>query len=538
MTRPGSSGSPRDAPVPEVLSDIPASPPPFRRVEPTPPPRQHPTPIDRAAPPQRRPDPAPPRPRSCGPRLRRACPRSPSSACPSRSCGRCATQGFTDPFPIQAATLPDALAGRDVLGRGQTGSGKTLAFGLAVLARLAGDRARPRRPRALVLVPTRELAIQVVDALDPVRQGARAVARPSWSAACRSPASPSALRRGVDLLVATPGRLADHLEQGTCSLGDVDDHRPRRGRPHGRHGLPAAGPAHARPDAVRRPAPAVLRHARRRRRRARPRYLTDPVTRSVAPPPGHVATMEHHVLHVDQRRQAPTSSPRSPPARAARSCSSAPSTAPTAWPSSCAGTASTPAALHGGKAQNARTRAIAAFRDGLTPVLVATDVAARGIHVDDVSLVVHVDPPADPKDYLHRAGRTARAGESGTVVTMVTTGQRREVDEMTRQAGVRARSTAVTPGAPDLIGITGARSPSGTALIEPARPRPQQRPKQQRRRGGQEGAGEPARSAAVAELQPPSSARVPTTRPAPPRRPPPRRRRGRGARRGRRAGRR
>jgi superfamily II DNA/RNA helicase len=150
------------------------------------------------------------------------------------------------------------------------------------------------------------------------------------------------------------------------------------------------------------------------------------------------------------------------------------------------------AALHGGRTQAQRTKALDAFKDGSVPVLVATDVAARGIHVDGVSLVLHVDPPADPKDYLHRAGRTARAGESGTVVTMVTSSQRREVDEMTRRAGVRARTTDVAPGGAALVGITGARPPSGVALTEPPKPKPQRaarpkpsqatRPKQPRRR--------------------------------------------------------
>ena len=164
--------------------------------------------------------PARPHPRSCGPRPRRACPRSPSSACPSRSCGRSPPSGFTDPFPIQAATLPDALAGRDLLGRGQTGSGKTLAFGLAVLARLAGDRARPRRPRGLVLVPTRELATQVVDALLPFAK-ALGLSATSVVGGMSFNRQSSELQRGVDVLVATPGRLADHLDQGTCDLGDV-----------------------------------------------------------------------------------------------------------------------------------------------------------------------------------------------------------------------------------------------------------------------------------------------------------------------------
>jgi superfamily II DNA/RNA helicase len=398
-----------------------------------------------------------------------------------------ATQGFTDPFPIQAATLPDAIAGRDLLGRGQTGSGKTLAFGLAVLARLAGGHARPRRPRGLVLVPTRELATQVVDALLPFAK-ALGMSATSVVGGMSFNRQSGELQRGVDVLVATPGRLADHLDQGTCNLGDIMitaiDEADRMADmgflPQVRRILD-----HTPSDGQRLLFSATLDGDVRALVQ---RYLTDPVTRSIAPSTGAVSTMEHHLLHVDDSAKNRVVTEIA--ARDGRTIMFVRTKhGADRLVKQLRRDGVDAAALHGGKAQNARNRAIAAFRDGVTPVLVATDVAARGIHVDDVSLVVHVDPPADPKDYLHRAGRTARAGESGTVVTMVTTAQRREVDQMTRQAGVRARSTAVTPGAPDLIGITGARTPSGTALIEPARPTPQQRPrsrqqqpKQQQRR--------------------------------------------------------
>ena len=393
-----------------------------------------------------------------------------------------ATHGFTEPFPIQAATLPDALAGRDLLGRGQTGSGKTLAFGLAVLARLAGERSRPRRPRGLVLVPTRELATQVMDALQPFAKalGLSAAAVVGGMSFNRQS---SELQRGVDVLVATPGRLADHLDQGTCSLGDVTitaiDEADRMADmgflPQVRRILDQT-PS----DGQRLLFSATLDGDVRT---LVLRYLTDPVTRSIAPPTGAVATMEHHLLHVDElaknRVVAEIASREGRTIMFVRTKHGADRLVKQLRRDGVDA-----AALHGGKAQNARNRAIAAFRDGVKPVLVATDVAARGIHVDDVSLVVHVDPPAEPKDYLHRAGRTARAGESGTVVTMVTTGQRRDVDEMTRKAGVRARTTDVAPGAPALVGITGARPPSGVSLIEPARPQPQRsaRPKPPRRR--------------------------------------------------------
>jgi len=394
-----------------------------------------------------------------------------------------AANGFTDPFPIQAATLPDALAGRDLLGRGQTGSGKTLAFGLAVLARLAGERSRPRRPRGLVLVPTRELATQVLDALVPFTKalGLSAAAVVGGMSFNRQAGE---LQRGVDVLVATPGRLADHLDQGTCGLGDVTitaiDEADRMADmgflPQVRRILDQT-PS----DDQRLLFSATLDGDVRA---LVLRYLTDPVTRSIAPPTGAVATMEHHLLHVDElaknRVVAEIAAREGRTIMFVRTKHGADRLVKQLRRDGVDA-----AALHGGKAQNARNRAIAAFRDGVKPVLVATDVAARGIHVDDVSLVVHVDPPADPKDYLHRAGRTARAGESGTVVTMVTTGQRRDVDEMTRKAGVRARSTDVAPGTAALVGITGARPPSGVSLIEPkpvaraakapARPRPQRR---------------------------------------------------------------
>jgi len=394
-----------------------------------------------------------------------------------------ATDGFTDPFPIQAATLPDALAGRDLLGRGQTGSGKTLAFGLAVLARLAGERSRPRRPRGLVLVPTRELATQVLDALVPFTKalGLSAAAVVGGMSFNRQSGE---LQRGVDVLVATPGRLADHLDQGTCGLGDVSitaiDEADRMADmgflPQVRRILdqtPSDDQLLLFSATLDGDVRALVQ-----------RYLTDPVTRSIAPPTGAVATMEHHLLHVDElaknRVVAEIAAREGRTIMFVRTKHGADRLVKQLRRDGVDA-----AALHGGKAQNARNRAIAAFRDGVKPVLVATDVAARGIHVDDVSLVVHVDPPADPKDYLHRAGRTARAGESGTVVTMVTTGQRRDVDEMTRKAGVRARSTDVAPGTAALVGITGARPPSGVSLIEPkpvarapkapARPRPQRR---------------------------------------------------------------
>ncbi len=381
-------------------------------------------------------------------------------------------EGFTDPFPIQAATLPDALAGRDLLGRGQTGSGKTLAFGLAVLARIAGGtgRSQARRPRGLVLVPTRELAQQVVDAITPFAKalGLTTTFVVGGMSFSRQVAE---LQRGVDLLVATPGRLTDHTTQRTCDLSAVE--------------VTAIDEADRMADMgflpqVRKILDLTPIHGQRLLFSATldgdvgtlvRQYLTDPVTRSVASATAQVSTMDHHVLLVDHAAK-----PRIVTEIAAREGRTIMFVRTKHGVDRLVKTLRkdgvNAGGLHGGKAQNARNRAIAAFKEGRTPVLVATDVAARGIHVDDVSLVVHVDPPADPKDYLHRAGRTARAGDSGTVVTMVTRQEQRDVERLTRLAGVRTTNTEVFAGDAALSRITGARQPSGSPLVEQA-PTPQ-----------------------------------------------------------------
>jgi superfamily II DNA/RNA helicase len=381
-----------------------------------------------------------------------------------------AANGFSEPFPIQAATLPDTLAGRDLLGRGQTGSGKTLAFGLALLSRLAGGRRRARQPRGLVLVPTRELAQQVDDALAPFAK-ALGLATAVVVGGLSFNRQAAELQRGVDLVVATPGRLTDHTNQHTCDLSAVTitvlDEADRMSDmgflPQVRTILnltPADGQRLLFSATLDGEVGALVRQ-----------YLTDPVTRAVASATAQVATMDHHVLLVD-----PLAKPRIVTEVAARDGRTILFARTKHGVDRLVkvlrreGVAA--GALHGGKAQNARNRAIAEFKEGRTPVLVATDVAARGIHIDDVSLVVHVDPPADPKDYLHRAGRTARAGDSGTVVTLVTPAERRDVERMMRLAGVRAAQTEVTSGGGELTRITGARPPSGVPIAQPPKPAP------------------------------------------------------------------
>ena len=399
-------------------------------------------------------------------------------------------EGFTEPRPIQAASLPETLRGRDLLGRAQTGSGKTLAFGLALVARLAGGRAQARRPRGLVLVPTRELAQQVVDAVEPFAKALhlrQAVVVGGLSMNRQI----DTLARGVDLLVATPGRLTDHLNEGTCDLSAVEitaiDEADRMSDmgflPQVRRILdrtPADGQRLLFSATLDNEVSTLV-----------DRYLHDPVTRAVASAAAPVETMDHHLFLVD--RADKNRIVHEIAAREGRTLFFVRTKhGADRVVKQLRREGVQASALHGGKAQNARNRAIDAFKDGSIPVLVATDVAARGIHVDDVSLVVHVDPPGDPKDYLHRAGRTARGGESGVVVTLVTAEERRDVDTLMRQAGVSPDVADAAPGSASLVEVTGARRPSGVPVEAPKPPQQQPSAGTGRRRRGS-GRGAPAR---------------------------------------------
>ncbi|SFO85573.1 Superfamily II DNA and RNA helicase [Amycolatopsis arida] len=391
--------------------------------------------------------------------------------------------GLHTPFPIQSATLPDALAGRDVLGRAQTGSGKTLAFGLALLTRLEGGTTRPRHPRALVLVPTRELAMQVADALVPLAR-----AMNLW---CRTVVGGMSftrqvdgLSRGADLVIATPGRLSDHVRQGTCVLSDArfvaldeaDQMADMGFLPQVRQILDLTPR-----DGQRLLFSATLDGDVERLVKA---YLTNPVTHSVAPVTASVTTMEHHLLQVaHQDKQVVLTEIAAREGRTIMFVRTKHHVDRLAERLRASGVRA--GALHGGKTQGQRNRVLTDFKEGRSSVLVATDVAARGIHVDGIDLVVHVDPAADHKDYLHRAGRTARAGASGTVVTLVTHDQRRTVHRMTAKAGVKPTQTQVGPGDAALNRITGARTPSGVPVVEPR----QHAPRPHGRRGGGRGAG-------------------------------------------------
>ncbi|MFE1782844.1 DEAD/DEAH box helicase [Streptomyces sp. NPDC059506] len=368
-----------------------------------------------------------------------------------------ADSGVTEPFPVQAATLPDALAGRDVLGRARTGSGKTLAFGLALLTRTAGRRAEPKRPLGLVLVPTRELAQQVSDALTPYALALR-LRLATVVGGVSIGRQVTLLRAGADVVVATPGRLTDlvarrdcHLDQVRITVLDEADQMCDMGF------LPQVSDLldQVRPSGQRMLFSATLD---RDIDRLVGRYLHDPVLAAVDRAAGAVITMEHHVLHIHPADKYATATEIA--ARDGRVLMFLDTKhGVDQFTRHLRGSGIRAAALHSGKSQPQRTHTLAQFKSGEISVLVATNVAARGIHVDSLDLVVNVDPPADPKDYLHRGGRTARAGESGRVVTLVTPGQRRDVNRMMSDAGIRPVVTQVRSGEERLTVITGARRP-------------------------------------------------------------------------------
>jgi superfamily II DNA/RNA helicase len=387
-----------------------------------------------------------------------------------------AEAGVTTPFPIQTATLPDALAGRDVLGRGRTGSGKTYAFLLPLLARLAAAPvgAAPRRPRALVLAPTRELARQIEAAAAPL---ARALSLRTLSVfgGVRPQPQIDALRRGVDLLVACPGRLEDHVGSGHADLGAVEitvldeaDHMADLGF------LPA----------VRRLLDRTPKRSQRMLFSATldagvdvlvRRYLHDPVTHSLDSDRSPVHTMDHHVLHVTKEtRVAVLADLTAAPGRTVVFTRTKYGAKALARQLNARGVPSVE--LHGNLSQNARVRNLAAFSAGTATTLVATDIAARGIHVDDVSLVVHADPPVEHKAYLHRSGRTARAGAEGTVVTLMLDAQVADVRDLTRKAGIAPTVTRVEVGHPLLTTIAPGERTFATPAREPAAPARQQSP--------------------------------------------------------------
>lgn len=370
-----------------------------------------------------------------------------------------AQNGVTAPFPIQAATIPDALAGKDILGRGRTGSGKTLSFGLPTLASLAGGHTEKKKPRAIILTPTRELAMQVADALQPYGD----VLGLKMKVVCGGTSMGNqiyALERGVDVLVATPGRLRDIINRGACSLENVQvavldeaDQMSDLGfLPEVTELLdqiPGGGQRMLFSATMENEIGTLVK-----------RYLSNPVTHEVDSAQGNVSTMSHHVLVVKPKDKAPVTSAIA--ARKGRTIIFVRTQLGADRIAEQLVEAGVKAdALHGGMTQGARTRVLEDFKKGYVNALVATDVAARGIHVDGIDLVLNVDPAGDHKDYLHRSGRTARAGKSGVVVSLALPHQRRQIFRLMEDAGVDA-SRHIVQGAgvfePEVAEITGARS--------------------------------------------------------------------------------
>jgi superfamily II DNA/RNA helicase len=346
------------------------------------------------------------------------------------------------PTPIQAAALPDSLAGRDVLGRGRTGSGKTYAFLLPVASRLAGgQRPRPRAPRALILAPTRELVVQIEAALRPLAQAVDLTSCTIFGGVGQNP-QVAALRRGADVVVACPGRLEDLIAQGHCDLSDVKitvldeaDHMADLGF------LPAVRRLLARTPAggQRLLFSATLDRAVEGLQR---QFLTEPVLHEADAAAAPTDTISHHVLQIEKEHRLPILVDlTSAPGRTLVFTRTKHGAKALCRQLNRSGVPAVE--LHGNLAQTARTRNLFAFHSGQATVLVATDIAARGIHVDDVTLVVHADSPAEHKAYLHRSGRTARAGHTGTVVTLMTSDQARDVRDLARAAGITPAMTQI-----------------------------------------------------------------------------------------------
>ena len=364
-----------------------------------------------------------------------------------------ADAGITVPFPIQAAALPDALAGMDVLGRGQTGSGKTLGFAIPLAARLADGYTSAGRPRGLVLVPTRELASQVHAVILPLARAMGLTVATIFGGTGQN-AQVAALRRRVDIVVACPGRLADLIEQGHCHLGDVEisvldeaDHMADLGFLPVVRRLLAATP----PEGQRMLFSATLDNAVDVLVR---RFLSDPVVHSVDSDTAAPRAIVHHLLTVTPGdRVGVVAALAQGSNRSLVFTRTKHGAQKLTHQLTRAGISVVE--LHGNLGQGARERNLALFASGAARVLVATDIAARGIHVDGIDLVIHADPPAEHKAYLHRSGRTARAGADGVVITVQSPAQAGDVRVLMRRAGVSPLAASVSPSSALLLSIAG-----------------------------------------------------------------------------------
>ncbi|WP_040815856.1 DEAD/DEAH box helicase [Nocardia concava] len=383
--------------------------------------------------------------------------------------------GIAAPFPIQADTLPDSLAGRDVLGRGRTGSGKTLAFSIPMVDRLGGElagRRMPNRPVGLVLAPTRELATQIATAIEPLA-GACGMTVTTIFGGVSQHRQVQALKRGVDIVIACPGRLEDLMKQGLISLDAVEvtvideaDHMADLGFLPGVTRILAATPEHGQRLLF----SATLDNGVNKLVK---RFLPNAVLHSVDDANSPVADMTHHVFEVSsaETKRAVVHRLASGTGRRILFTRTKHQARKLAKQLTTSGIPAVD--LHGNLNQPARDRNLATFASGAAKVLVATDVAARGVHVDGVELVVHVDPPAEHKAYLHRSGRTARAGNAGDVITLVMPDQRGDLAALMRKAKIDVTPQRVTADSPAVIELVGEVAP----LVAISDPAPARQPK-------------------------------------------------------------
>jgi superfamily II DNA/RNA helicase len=398
-----------------------------------------------------------------------------------------AARGITDPFPIQVATLPDALAGRDVLGRGKTGSGKTLAFSIPLISRLSDRNRRPSRPSGLVLAPTRELATQISAALEPLAAGYDLRVTTIFGGVSQT-RQVAALKSGVDIVVACPGRLEDLMKQRLISLDAVEitvideaDHMADLGFLPSVTRILAATPA----GGQRLLFSATLDNGVDKLVK---RFLRNEVLHSVDEVNSPVSEMTHHVFHVASAEAKKELVHRLASGRGRRILFLRTKHQARKLAKQLTDSGVPSVDLHGNLSQPARERNLAAFAGGNARVLVATDIAARGVHVDEVELVVHIDPPSEHKSYLHRSGRTARAGSAGDVVTVVLPEQREQTQVLMRKAGIKVTPKQVTAASDAVQALVGEVAPyqAPAAASVPSRAPQPHRPgvgSQRRRRG-------------------------------------------------------
>lgn len=378
--------------------------------------------------------------------------------------------GIVTPFPIQAATLPDTLQGRDVLGKGKTGSGKTVAFSLPVVTRLAksGARTQAYHPRGLILVPTRELAAQVMKTLQPLVNALKLKVTTVYGGVSQGP-QVKALKAGADIVVACPGRLEDLIDQGFCSLSNVmitvldeADHMAELGF------IPA----------VRRILDMTPQGSQRLLFSATldnginqisKTYLNNPLKHVIEETQEVQISAEHHLFFIKPKdKSAIIRRLAAGPNRCLLFTKTKHGAKALAESLSEDGVPAVD--LHGDLSQRVRAKNLSLFSEGRARVLVATDIAARGIHVDEIALVVHVDPPAEAKSFLHRSGRTARAGATGVVVTLMTANQRREINSLMRATSIRPVTTEVHASHELIPAIVGPEQPPQFIQLETPEP--------------------------------------------------------------------